>query len=741
MKLATTLQAYTKRVDYNFRLAMAGRLGVPSNSVVTVSIKAGSVSAEYVVVGDRKSLEGKIASLKAYVASGGSLGGIKVLGMTVDYSYSIELPGSKPHKWASESAQKAWEKSAAETTKEKALPSQSAVRELNVKAQTHEATAKVRLLKEKTKEAKLKKVEAELAEKAAAKKQERHTKEGVTKAEKAATVPGSKSKKSEFGKGMNGFEGTVPVQVMGQSGPGDFRVFQLEWWRHNSEWLRSTYPALYKTLLDAKAYKGDMEKAAGSPATQGGKTSNKRGDKVWMRFLLDWNYAKQREILGYRYKWNADATYSVVRFMVMGCRRYMNKAKSGRWERGITSGSEKCQGKAARNLYSVSMRSVNNLCYPGVKNNAWRKSKAAEKACSSNTPVSVRLSRFRLVKPKRKSGSDAMESNMNGAPQVKMLRAYRSITPKQHYRMPWSEFERREDEALVGVQRVTWVLDEVVQYCGKPVLNPHTNLNEAAPYDEKVSWPRKRRGLGRMRFYPISVATRTQKNSFVKEKVVLLQTTDKRVMIRCRSPLAVGVIEGMKLSPTDTKCDIKFTNMKYTLACPAGKQRGVALQTSLMSRFDDASAVATSADGSANKVKVNHNKLSMKFQKTARLRELQANGEWQGRGNIPVNMVVSEPHWVPDQRYQSHRHYSFSFGLSDKAMSSISTSEIMWDPELSSHFDEPNNAETQQLYKATTLVELNSSSASRQATQGMAAARLATLLTLVVVVVATWTGC
>merc|ERR1711988_551775 len=98
--------------------------------------------------------------------------------------------------------------------------------------------------------------------------------------------------------------------------------------------------------------------------------------------------------------------------------------------------------------------------------------------------------------------------------------------------------------------------------------------------------------------------------------VMLLQTTDKKLTITCRTPQVAGIVDGKYLTPVDTKCDIKVANWPYSLSCPPGKIRGLALVTSMMTRYDDASnPVDTNFD--ENEIHVNSKKTTMKFQKTA----------------------------------------------------------------------------------------------------------------------------
>merc|ERR1711939_225364 len=114
-----------------------------------------------------------------------------------------------------------------------------------------------------------------------------------------------------------------------------------------------------------------------------------------------------------------------------------------------------------------------------------------------------------------------------------------------------------------------------------------------------------------------------------------------------------------------------------------GKKRGLAIVSSVMARYDDATAPSTTAQG-GNKVDINTQKTTLKFKKTAKLRVLQSNDSWEDRGDVLVRMRVSEPHWIPDTQFQSHRHYTFSFGM--KSMQQVGNSEINWDPQLTSNF-------------------------------------------------------
>merc|ERR1719353_1405803 len=77
----------------------------------------------------------------------------------------------------------------------------------------------------------------------------------------------------------------------------------------------------------------------------------------------------------------------------------------------------------------------------------------------------------------------------------------------------------------------------------------------------------------------------------------------------------------------------------------------------------------------------------MKFQKTAQWRVMNDRGSWDNRGSVLMRMQISEPHWIPSTQFQSHRHYTFSFGLNRDAMDSIANTELLWDPQLTSNFE------------------------------------------------------
>jgi hypothetical protein len=240
-----------------------------------------------------------------------------------------------------------------------------------------------------------------------------------------------------------------------------------------------------------------------------------------------------------------------------------------------------------------------------------------------------------------------------------------------------------EDDGLSGVQRVKWTINMVAEYCEKPL-----NDGTAAPYDEDRSWPRKLHETGRMKWRPITVSNRQKRNSDAVLTIMMLQTEDSKVNIICRTPQQAGIVNGKYLTPVDTKCDIKISHWQYTLNCPAGRSRGLAIVTSVMSRYDDAQTqTSSSGDPTAHSVHVNSHKTLLKFQKTAKLRVLNSRNEWDNKGSVHMRMKVSKPHWIPDTDYQSHRHFSFSFGLDSHGVSQISHSELNWDPQLTSKFN------------------------------------------------------
>jgi len=454
-------------------------------------------------------------------------------------------------------------------------------------------------------------------------------------------------------------------------------VIRNRFWAQEGEWLKTHNLALHEMLRKAKA------------------VGNDAGDEQWKRFMLNWGYARNREQSGYRYSWNADGTYTVQRHLVVSCRKYLAQTQlhDDTWESGPTSAAGECEGSQARNVYSVSIRSVNNLCYPGVSEASAARDlpsgsgavafiNTRKKACfKSQTPVSVRLSRFRLVKPPRKHASGLMHG-MNGAPAMYLLRAYRAVTPSKFARKIGS-YVGEENDGLVGVHRVKWTVNMVAEYCDK---ESEDGDGTARPYDETVSWPRKMHEAGKMKWLPIAVTNQQKPNSDMMLTVMRLITQDKRLSITCRTPQVAGVVNGKYLTPVDTKCDIKVTNWPYALTCPPGKIRGLSLVTSMLTRYDDASNPEdTNVD--ENEIHVNSKKTTMKFQKTASMRVLQPDASWQNRGSVYMRMQISEPHWTPSTQFQSHRHYTFSFGLNRDAMDSIGNTELLWDPQLTSNFE------------------------------------------------------
>jgi len=230
----------------------------------------------------------------------------------------------------------------------------------------------------------------------------------------------------------------------------------------------------------------------------------------------------------------------------------------------------------------------------------------------------------------------------------------------------------------------------VMEYCDKPLPD-----GTASPYDETESWPRKPHEAGTMDWMPITIS---KASGEVTTTVLRLATKDGRVAIICHTPMATGLVEGRMMTPTDTKCDILIKNFPYSLSCPAGKTRGLALVTSVMTRYDNGMPQVRQTKD-ANVVPINNHKMTLKFQRFAGYKVRGPAGQWQMSGDIPVRIKISKPHWVPSYQFQSHRHYQFSFGLSSKEVNSISSGEVMWDPQLSSHFKQEAVA---QLLRPTT---------------------------------------
>jgi len=685
---ALSPKAYTQAVDLRLRKAVAKQMSVALSEVLTLSVsaaattkktmllqkgdtksaprtaakkQAGAASLAFMVVGSEQALKKRANKLMQMMRSG-AVGGLRFTSVKLVYRKGVTVSIPKAAK--------------APAPAPSTATSVSKTQELHTKARTREIHAKSALAEMKANEAKLKNQEAELRTKAAAKEALRRERERTQKANAAET-------KHPFsgGGGKKAAKALREAMPSGATiGGASFRVLIGSFWHHQRVWLKNSYPKLHDALEQAKL------------------AGNAKGDNLWMTFLLNWQYTKRRENLGFRYKWHANGEYSVVRYVVLSCRRYLGKKKKKDWEQEPQSDTAACKGRSSRNVYSVSIRSVNNMCYPGIRHRAIDNLRSGagvtyatnsrEKVCNVLGDASVRLSRFRLVKPKRKKATGLL-SGINGAPILYMLRAYRTLRPS-HYGATWANFARRELTGAVGVHRIKWSLDMLVEYCGEREQHENSAAHYAAPYDEDKSWPRKMHELGKMAWDPIVISKKQEQYSDLMLTVLVLRTTNKRITVTCRTPSAAGVVNGMPMLPTDTKCDIRIKHWPYSLRCPSNKIPGIALSTSVLTRYDDHVQKPNSADKTVNKVQVNAGKMSLKFQKQATLRLLETSStgktEWVGRGKVPVKMLVSKPHWIPSEHFQSHRHYMFSFSMSEGDSRQISSADLLWDPQLSSHF-------------------------------------------------------
>lgn len=666
-----SVEDYSPDADTHLRAKVADRLGVSEQDVVTLAVKnAEKLIITLGVAAEEAPLAGKVSALMSAMSGGQPVGGIIATAAASRYVKAMKLPGAKPKKWVSEKAEKTWRAAQAETRKLAGMPSSADAKEVNMKAHTHELRSKKELAKTRTKEAELKKESAEMQTKVATKKALKDQELRIQAAEEDA----NNAAQTAHGPGGSVTSMSGIGNPAAGGGEGDFTVIRARWWRKYSSWLQGRYPGLHRTLDEAK------------------KLGDKVGDQKWKEFLMNWFYTKMRESSGYRYTWNADGSYNAARHLVIACRRYIRTEmiQGDKWEVGPTTPAGDCKSSHATNIFSVSIRSVNNLCYPGVSTadarrylpqggGAYDQVDTRKKSCTVTTPVSVRLHRFRLVKPKRLEAS-GLQSGTNGAPAMYTVRAYRAVTPAD-YHTKIAAFADRENEGVVGVHRVKWSLNMVAEYCDDPLED-----GTATPYDETKSWPRKLHETGKMKWTPINVNDRQEHGSDMMLTVLNLQTEDKRLNVICRTPQAAGVVNGKFLTPTDTKCDIKVSHWHYSLTCPPGKARGLALQTSVMTRYDDNTNVD---NGDSNKVGTGSGRMTMDFQKQASLRVLQPNGSWKNRGFVLVRMHVSEPHWVPSTQFMSHRHYSFSFGIKEVDMAQVQNSELLWDPQVTSNFQPP----------------------------------------------------
>jgi len=405
-----------------------------------------------------------------------------------------------------------------------------------------------------------------------------------------------------------------------------FFTYMSHWWRKNRKWMKGHNPRLFEKLREHRAL---------SVAT------------LWKPFLLKWHYVQPRLKQGYRYTWNDDGTYSTKRFLM----------KSSR--------------KKNEEIVAARIRSVNNICFPGLLSE-----KRKKLWCNYDKRVSARAVQFTL------------EHSTSAAPTLSTLRAYTSYVPKNGMHVPvqdegsWTK--AKPAVSFVSVQGLHWSILEMIEYCDVP-----SKVNGASvpvKYRPQYSSPKRAFSLQFMEWLPIKMG-RSQLDTGATVEQIELKTKDEKIKIVCVVPIGnPQSIDGSEISLTQQKCSFYIRHWDFNLKCPEGKKGSLAMATKVTSRSDGGVNEEPSLTPKfKGQITRNKNKVSMQFEQQAVLHVQSKTGTKDARHSVPVVMSQSEKmQWTADPRFKSSRNLYFSFIVSDT--SKIKTGVLNWDPEMEGHF-------------------------------------------------------
>jgi hypothetical protein len=179
-----------------------------------------------------------------------------------------------------------------------------------------------------------------------------------------------------------------------------FYSYMSRWWRLHRHWMKRHNVRLYRKLKEHRAL---------SLAT------------LWKPFLLKWHYVQPRLLQGFRYNWQDDGSYMPKRYLMKSTR------------------------KSGDAVVAARIRSVNNLCFPGLL-----APKRRHKLCRFKKKVSVRAVQFLL------------EHERFQLPSLTVLRAYTTFVPDSSPGLgetrQWTK--ARPPLSFVSVQGLHWQLLE-----------------------------------------------------------------------------------------------------------------------------------------------------------------------------------------------------------------------------------------------------------------------------------------
>lgn len=406
-----------------------------------------------------------------------------------------------------------------------------------------------------------------------------------------------------------------------------FYSYMSRWWRLHRDWMKRHNVRLYQKLREHRALSLS---------------------RLWKPFLLRWHYVQPRLLQGYRYNWNDDGTYEVKRFLMKSTR------------------------KAGKQVVAARIRSVNNICFPGLLSPDHK-----HKFCQYDKRVSARAAQFTLEKGQFQS------------PSLTVMRAYASYLPQNGAHVPEHLDKNKWTKAnpavtFVSVQGMQWQLVEIIEYCDYP--RSATGVSVPVAFSQAAS-PIREYSLKFMEWQEIKMGRELLDTGATVENTEL-KSKDERIRITCVIPVDHPQnINGRKMTLTQQKCSIYVRQWDFNLKCPAGKVGALTLKTKVTARDDNGSGNGkpTMTPDFKHQLSFNDNKVSIQFEKQAVLHLHNSEDGTDSRSSVPVIMTQSDKtQWTSDPRFKTSRNVYFSYIMSD--VSKLKDAILNWDPELMAHF-------------------------------------------------------
>jgi len=407
-----------------------------------------------------------------------------------------------------------------------------------------------------------------------------------------------------------------------------FYSYMSRWWRLHRRWMKRHNVRLYEKLREHRAL---------SIST------------LWKPFLLRWHYVQPRLLQGYRYDWNKDGTYRTKRFLM------------------------KSTKKTDKRIVAARIRSVNNVCFPGLLTPSRR-----NKSCTYNKRVSARAAQFTVERGKFE------------APSLTVMRAYTTYVPKS--RMQSSHIDTNKWTkakpaiAFVSVQGLHWQILQVLEYCDVP-RSTIGGVGVPLPFSPTTASPTRAYSLKLMEWKPMTMGRELLDTGATVENIEL-STADGKLRISCVIPVSHPQdVDGEEVKLSAQKCSIYLRQWDFNLKCPVGKTGALALKTQVTARDDRGSGngKASITPAFQSQLTYDKNRVSLKFEKQAVLHIHDDKTNADARSSVPVVMTQPDKmQFTADSRYKTSRSLYFSFIVADAQK--VKDGILTWDPEMEAHF-------------------------------------------------------